>query len=139
MKVRSHVAQNTSRRKSAVHDHIAATNGYIISQQKRKLIEPGFGWTKLTGPIRQIIVRGLEKVDQLFVLTMAACKLTRTRTLEQIRQQTMWRQKNDAKRPQNNYKSTPKKSDFQIANKFQEVRLTSMVRPDLHTNNLAAW
>lgn len=34
------------------------------------------------------MVRGFEKVDQLFVLTMAAYNLTRMRTLEQIRLQT---------------------------------------------------
>ena len=32
-------------------------------------------------------VRGLDKVDQLFVLTMAAYNLTRMRTLGQIRLQ----------------------------------------------------
>ena len=79
------MAQNTSRCKSAVHDHIAAADGCIISHQKRKLIEQGFVWTKLTGPIRQVMVHRLEKVDQLFVLTMATYKLTRMRALEQIR------------------------------------------------------
>jgi hypothetical protein len=34
------------------------------------------------------MVRGLKTVDPLFVLTMAAYKLTRMRTLEQIRLQT---------------------------------------------------
>lgn len=56
--------------------------------KKRKLIEQGFGWAKLIGPVRQVMVRGLEKVDQLFVLTMAAYNLTRGRTLEQIRPRT---------------------------------------------------
>lgn len=88
LKVQPHVAQNTRNRKSAVPDHIAATAGYVISQQKRKLIEQGFGWAKFIGPIRQVMVRGLKKVDQLFVLTMAAYNLTRMRTLEQIRLQT---------------------------------------------------
>lgn len=88
MKVVPHVAQNTSNRRSAVPEHIAATDGYVISQQKRKLIEQGFGWAKFIGPIRQVMVRGLKKVDQLFVLTMAAYNLTRMRTLEQIRLQT---------------------------------------------------
>jgi transposase len=88
MKVLPHVAQNTSGRSSAVPDHIAATEGYVISQQKRKLIEQGFGWAKFIGPIRQVMVRGLKRVDQLFVLTMAAYNLTRMRTLEQIRLQT---------------------------------------------------
>ena len=87
MDVAPHVAQNTSGRSSAVPDSVAATEGYAISQQKRKLIEQGFGWAKLIGPIRQVMVRGLDKVDQLFVLTMAAYNLTRMRTLGQIRPQ----------------------------------------------------
>ena len=88
LKVAPHVAQNTSNRKSAVPDSVAKTDGYVISQQKRKLIEQGFGWAKFVGPIRQVMVRGLKKVDQLFVLTMAAYNLTRMRTLEQVRLQT---------------------------------------------------
>jgi transposase len=82
-----HVAQNTSGRRSAVPDAIADSAGYAISQQKRKLIEQGFGWAKTIGPIRQVMVRGLKKVDQLFVLTMAAYNLIRMRTLGQIRVQ----------------------------------------------------
>jgi len=70
-----------------VPDSVAASDGYAISQQKRKLIEQGFGWAKLIGPIRQVMVRGLKKVDQLFVLTMAAYNLTRMRTLGQVRPQ----------------------------------------------------
>ena len=88
MKVLPHVAQNTTNRKSAVPQHIATSDGYVISQQKRKLIEQGFGWAKFIGPIRQVMVRGLKRVDQLFVLTMAAYNLTRMRTLEEIRLQT---------------------------------------------------
>ena len=87
LKVQPHVAQNTSNRQSAVPDSVAKTDGYTISQQKRKLIEQGFGWAKLIGPIRQVMVRGLEKVDQLFVLTMTAYNLTRMRTLGQVRPQ----------------------------------------------------
>ncbi len=87
MKVTPHVAQNTSGRRSAVPDAIAQTDGYAVSQQKRKLIEQGFGWAKTVGRIRQVMVRGLERVDQMFVLTMAAYNLTRMRTLGQIRVQ----------------------------------------------------
>jgi transposase len=89
MKVAAHVAQNTSGRKSALPDAVANTEGYAMSQQKRKLIEQGFGWAKFIGPIRQVMVRGLKRVDQLFVLTMAAYNLTRMRSLEQIRLQTV--------------------------------------------------
>jgi transposase len=85
MGVTPHVAQNTSGRRSAVPDAIAQTDGYAVSQQKRKLIEQGFGWAKTVGGIRQVMVRGLERVDQMFVLTMAAYNLTRMRTLGQLR------------------------------------------------------
>lgn len=87
MDVIAHVAQNTSGRSSAVPGDIASSEGYAISQQKRKLIEQGFGWTKTVGQIRQVMVRGLAKVDQLFVLNMAAYNLVRMRTLGQIRLQ----------------------------------------------------
>ena len=85
LNVLPHVAQNTSHRRSAVPDEIADSDGYAISQQKRKLIEQGFGWAKFIGPIRQVMVRGLGRVDQLFVLIMAAYNLTRMRTLGAIR------------------------------------------------------
>ena len=87
MKVTPHVAQNTSGRRSAVPDAIAGTKGYAISQQKRKLIEQGFGWAKTVGRMRQVMVRGRKKVDQMFVLSMAAYNLVRMRSLGQIRPQ----------------------------------------------------
>lgn len=88
MKVIPHVAQNTSNRRSAVPDEVASTDGYAISQRKRKLIEQGFGWAKFVGPIRQVMVRGLAKVDQVFMLAMTSYNLVRMRTLGQLRLQT---------------------------------------------------
>ncbi|WP_244818645.1 IS5 family transposase [Caballeronia sp. Lep1P3] len=85
MKVTPHVAQNTSGRRSAVADAIASSLGYSISQRKRKLIEQGFGWAKTVGRMRQVMVRSLEKVDQMFVLNMAAYNLVRMRSLGQVR------------------------------------------------------
>ena len=87
MNVIPHVAQNTSGHRSAVPDAIALSAGYAISVQKRKLIEQGFGWAKTVGRMRQVMVRGLKRVDQIFVLTMAAYNLTRMRTLGEIRLQ----------------------------------------------------
>jgi transposase len=87
MKVTPHVAQNKSGRSSAVPDEIAQTEGYAISQRKRKLIEQGFGWAKTVGSMREVMVRGLKRVDQMFVLTMAAYNLMRMRSLGQIRLQ----------------------------------------------------
>jgi hypothetical protein len=45
-----------------VPDDIAATDGYVISQEKRKPIEPGFAWAKFIGPILQVMVRTLEQI-----------------------------------------------------------------------------
>lgn len=87
MNVTPHVAQNKSGRKSAVPDEIAQSEGYTLSQRKRKLIEQGFGWAKTVGGIRQVMVRGIERVDQMFVLTMATYNLVRMRTLGQVRPQ----------------------------------------------------
>ena len=84
MNVTPHVAQNKSGRQSAAPDSIAQSAGYAVSRQKRKLIEQGFGWAKSIGG-RQVMVRGLKKVDQMFVLTMAVYNLVRMRTLGQLR------------------------------------------------------
>jgi hypothetical protein len=46
-----------------------------------------FGWGKLIGLMRQVMVRGLDKADQLLTLTMAAYNLTRLRSLAQLRPQ----------------------------------------------------
>ena len=75
MGVVPHVAQNALGRRSAVPDAISQTEGYAVSQQKRKLIEQGFGWAKTVGGIRQVMVRGLERVDQMFVLTCGRVQL----------------------------------------------------------------
>jgi transposase len=52
-----------------------------ISQQKRKLIERVFGWGKLDRPLRQVKLRGLQRVDWLYRLTIAAYDLVRMRKL----------------------------------------------------------
>lgn len=40
-------------------------------------LDQGFGWAKTIGQMRQVMVRGLKKVDQMFVLNMAAYNLVR--------------------------------------------------------------
>jgi transposase len=90
LNVTPHVAQNKSGRSSAVPDEIAKSDGYALSQRKRKLIEQGFGWAKSVGSIRQVMVRGIAKVGQQFVLTMAAYNLVRMRTLAQLRPATAY-------------------------------------------------
>ena len=64
--VTPHVAQNTTRvGGSAIDGRTTRHAGYAISQRKRKCIEQCFGWGKLIGPMRQVMVRGLDKVDQV--------------------------------------------------------------------------
>jgi hypothetical protein len=52
-----------------------------VSQRKRKLIERVFGWSKLNRPLRQIKLRGLQRVDWFYRLTIAAYNLVRMRKL----------------------------------------------------------
>ena len=52
--------------------------------RKRKCIEQCFGWAKVVGRMRQVMVRGLDKVNQAFTLTMAAYNITRLRNLDAL-------------------------------------------------------
>jgi hypothetical protein len=65
----------------AIDERTTRWPGYAVSQQKRKRIEQVFGWGKAVGRIRQAMYRGLERVDQLFVLTQVGYNLTRMHTL----------------------------------------------------------
>jgi hypothetical protein len=51
------------------------------SSRKRKLIERFFGWSKLDRPLRQIKLRGLDRVDWSYRLTIVAHNLARMRRL----------------------------------------------------------
>jgi len=57
-----------------------------ISQRKRKLIERVFGWSKLNGPLRQVKLRGLKRVDWFYRFTIAAYNLVRMRRLIPIQE-----------------------------------------------------
>src|SRR5437763_8042517 len=49
LQVTPHVAQNTSKRSSAIDGRTTRHAGYEVSQQKRKRIEEIFGWLKTIG------------------------------------------------------------------------------------------
>ena len=51
--------------------------GFKISQQKRKLVEMVFGWGKLSSIMRQMKLKGCNKVDWLFRLLATANNLVR--------------------------------------------------------------
>jgi transposase len=55
--------------------------GFAISQNKRKLVEKVFGWSKLDRALRQIKMRGLKRVDWMFQLVATAHNLRRMQKL----------------------------------------------------------
>jgi hypothetical protein len=76
--VTPHVAQKDARAGgSAIDGRTTRWAGYAISQRKRKCIEQVFGWSETVGRTRQVMCRGRERVEQLFLLTQAAYNLTR--------------------------------------------------------------
>lgn len=83
MNVTPHVARNEKRAGgSAIDGRTSRHAGYQISQRSRKRVEEPFGWGKSVGLIRQMKVRGLSKVNSIFMLTMIGWNLTRMRVLQ---------------------------------------------------------
>jgi hypothetical protein len=73
-----HVAQHVTRRGgSAIDARTARHASYAQSQHARPRIEPAFGWLKTIAWIRKVKLRGLAKVDRLFVFACAAFNLRR--------------------------------------------------------------
>lgn len=83
MNITPHVARNDNRNGgSAIDGRTSRHAGYAISQRSRKRVEEPFGWGKTIGLIRQMKVRGLSKVNGVFLLTMIGWNLTRMRSLQ---------------------------------------------------------
>jgi IS5 family transposase len=81
MQVTPHLAQHTTRRRSAIDARTTRHAGYAISQQKRKLVEQGFGWMKTIGGLRKLRHRGGALVTWIFTFTAAAYNIVRLRRL----------------------------------------------------------
>jgi transposase len=81
MGVTPHVAQNTTKRRSAIDARTTRHAGYAISQRKRKRIEEVFGWMKTIGLLRKLRHRGGPTVTWIFRFTAAAFNLIRIRNL----------------------------------------------------------
>ncbi len=77
LNVRPHVAQNTSRRRSAIDKRTTRHPGYTASIRIRKRIEGAFGWIKTVAGMRKTKLRGLDKVDWAFAFSAAAYNLLR--------------------------------------------------------------
>jgi transposase len=76
-----HIAQHTTKRRSAIDGRTTRHPGYAISQQKRKLVEQGFGWMKTVGGLRKLRHRGGPLVQWIFTFTAAAYNIVRMRRL----------------------------------------------------------
>jgi len=78
-----HVAQypTTTHRRSAIDGRTTRHAGYTLSQQKRKLVEQGFGWMKTVGGLRKLHHRGAALVRWVFTFHAAAYNLVRMRNL----------------------------------------------------------
>jgi len=77
MNVRPHIAQNTSRRRSAIDRRTTRHPGYAASLRIRKRIEEAFGWIKTVAGQRRTRFRGLLRVDHAFTLAAVAYNLVR--------------------------------------------------------------
>jgi len=72
------VTPHVARRQNGVIDERTSRHpGYAISLSKRWLVEKPFGWLKQIGPLKKVKLRGLAKVDWLFVFSCAAFNLIR--------------------------------------------------------------
>jgi transposase len=75
MRVTPHVAQNTSRRRSAVDGRTTRHVGYGLSQRMRKRIEEAFGWIKTVAGQDKTRFCGVERVGLAFTFAAAAYNL----------------------------------------------------------------
>jgi transposase len=76
-KVTPHVAQNTSRRRSAIDQRTTHHPGYATSQRIRKRVEEVFGWLKTVGGFRRTRYRGLVRTQLAGYLVATAYNLVR--------------------------------------------------------------
>ncbi len=76
-----HIAQNVTKRRSAIDARTTRHAGYGISQVTRKLVEHPFGWIKAAAGLWQVKHRGRAKVDWTVTFAMAAYDLVRMRNL----------------------------------------------------------
>ena len=77
-----HVAQNTSRQRSAIDGRTTRHAGHVTSMRIRKRIEEPFGWMKTIGGGRQLRYRGRERNRAWFKLTAAVYNIIRITALD---------------------------------------------------------
>jgi transposase len=72
-----HLSKTGKPRKTAVDGRTTRHAGYGISGRCRKRIEEVFGWVKSSAGLAKVKLRGRERVDAAFTLTLAAYNLIR--------------------------------------------------------------
>jgi hypothetical protein len=77
LNVTPHVQKNERGRCSNLDRRTTRHPGYAVSLSRRWLVEKTFGWLKQTGPLAQVKLRGIAKVDWVFVFSCAAHNLLR--------------------------------------------------------------
>lgn len=82
--VTSHVAQNTSGRRSAIDGRTTRHAGYAASQKVRKRVEEIFGWLKTVGGFRRTRYRGLDRTGLAGYLVATAYNLVRLARLRAV-------------------------------------------------------
>jgi transposase len=79
--VTPHVAQNITKRSSAIDRRTTRHAGYRASQRGRKRVEEIFGWLKMVGLLRKTRHRGVGRVSWMFTFGLAVYNLVRMRNL----------------------------------------------------------
>ena len=77
-----HVAQNTSRQRSAIDGRTTRHTGHAASMRIRKRIEEPFGWIKTIGGGRKLRYRGRQRNRAWFRVTAAVYNLIRIAALD---------------------------------------------------------
>ena len=77
-----HVAQNNTRRRSAIDGRTTRHIGYDVSQRIRKRVEEPFGWVKTVGAGRKLRYIGRERNRAWFKMTTAVYNLIRITALD---------------------------------------------------------
>ncbi len=76
-----HVAQNTTRRASAIDERTTRHPGYLVSQRRLNRVEEIFGWLKTVALLRKTRHRGVRRVGWMFTFAAAVYNLVRIRNL----------------------------------------------------------
>jgi hypothetical protein len=79
-----HLTKTGKRRKTAIDGRTLRHPGYAISQCCRKRIEEVFGWIKTIAGLGQVKLRGLPKVQAIFIFAIAAYNLVRIPKLLEV-------------------------------------------------------